>query len=299
MFRNIRRPANLSAVVLTLFFALTFAACGDLLTGGSDEGGDNWTVIVGISNYQVPSFNLKWADNDALDYYDALVRGRNWEPNRMTVLLNSAATKTAIDSAIANIGSQMSSNDKFVFYFSGHGTTGADQPPIDEPDGVEEYLVPHDALSNSNANDISDDELESWLSALPTRNVLVVLDASFSGGLIRGRSQAQGNLKFIDRGLTTIQTRGLDDMTRDLNRPGWIAMTASAANESPLESNILRNGVFTYFLVEGLLGAANPDGDIITAQQDFDYAAPRSTAFYSGQHRQYSGRGIPFTLIIK
>jgi hypothetical protein len=76
-------------------------------------------------------------------------------------------------------------------------------------------------------------------------------------------------------------------------------MTASAANESPLESNILRNGVFTYYLVEGLLGAANPDGELITAQQDFEYAAPRSTAFYSGQHPQYSGRGTPFTLIIK
>ncbi len=299
MLRDIRRPAAAVAVVLTLFFALTFAACGDLLTGGSDEGGDNWAVIVGISNYQVPSFNLKWADNDALDYYDALVRGRNWEPSRMTALLNSAATKSAIDSAIANTGSRMSSNDKFVLFFSGHGTTGPDQPPIDEPDGVEEYLVPHDALSNSNANDISDDELESWLASLPTSNILVVIDASFSGGLIRGRTQAQGRMKFIDRGLTTIQGRGLDDMTRDLNRPGWIVMTASAANESPLESNILQNGVFTYFLVEGLLGAANPDGDRITAQQSFEYAAPRSTAFYSGQHPQYSGRGIPFTLIIK
>jgi hypothetical protein len=299
MFQNMRGPSAVVTVVLILFLALTFAACGDLLTGGSDEGGDSWAVIVGISLYQVPSFNLRWADDDALDYYDALVRGSNWVPNRMTPLLNSAATKSAIRSAIANIGSQMSSNDKFVFYFSGHGTTGADQPPVDEPDGVEEYLVPHDGLSNSNANDISDDELEAWLSALPTRNVLVVLDASFSGGLIRSRSGAQGKLKFIDRGLTPPQTRGLDNMTRDLNRPGWIAMTASAANESPLESNILQNGVFTYFLVEGLQGAANPDGERISAEQDFDYAAPRSTAFYSGQHPQYSGRGTPFTLLIK
>jgi hypothetical protein len=299
MVRNIRRPAAVVILVLVLFLALTFSACGNLLTGGSDDGGDSWAVIVGISLYQVPSFNLKWADDDALDFYDALVRGRNWTPSRMTPLLNSAATKSAIGSAISNIGSQMSSNDKFVLYFSGHGTTGADQPPVDEPDGVEEFLVPHDALSNSNANDISDDELEAWLTALPTNNILVVLDASFSGGLIRGRSQAQGRLKFIDRGLTTIQARGLDDMTRDLNRPGWIAMTASAANESPLESNILRNGVFTYYLVEGLLGPANPDGDLITAQQAFYYAAPRATAFYSGQHPQLSDRGAPFTLIIK
>ena len=98
MFRNIRRPAALVSAVLIISSAVTFSGCSDLLTGGSDGGGESWAVIVGISLYQVPSFNLRWADDDALDYYDALVRGSNWVPSRMTPLLNSAATKSAFGS---------------------------------------------------------------------------------------------------------------------------------------------------------------------------------------------------------
>jgi uncharacterized caspase-like protein len=245
----------------------------------------------------VPSFNLRYADDDALDFFDALVRGRNWAPSDITVLLNGSATKSAIASAIATVGSKMSSGDKFVFFFSGHGTIGPDLPPVDEPDGRDEYIVPHDALSNSSAGDISDDELEGWLSALPTNRVLVILDSSFSGGFLK-RLRSEGRLKFIDRGLAIPPAKGHDGMTRELIRSGFIVQTASAANESPLESNVLRNGVYTYYLVEGLLGPANPDGDFITAQQGFSYAAPRATAFFSGQHAQQSdSHGGPYNLI--
>jgi uncharacterized caspase-like protein len=79
-----------------------------------------------------------------------------------------------------------------------------------------------------------------------------------------------------------------------------ITQTASASNESPLESSALRNGVFTYYLVEGMAGPANLDGRAITAQEAFSYAAPRSTAFFSGMRpRQQDNRGSPFTLIVK
>jgi uncharacterized caspase-like protein len=272
-------------------------SCDKLLTGGDDEGGKAWAVLVGVSQYRVPSFNLRYADDDALDFFDALVRGKNWAPSDITVLLNGSATKGAIAAAISAAGSEMATGDKFVFFFSGHGTFGPDLDPVDEPDGRDEFLVPHDALSNSIANDISDDELELWLSALPTNNIYVVLDSSFSGGFIR-RLRADGRLKFIDRGLTVPPAKGLDGMTRDLIRSGYVVQTASAANESPLESNVLRNGVFTFYLTEGLLGPANPDGEFITAQQAFSYAAPRATAFFSGQHAQQSDQhGGPYNLI--
>jgi uncharacterized caspase-like protein len=287
--------------VLLLAAVMLPGACSDSITGSSDEGGGNLAVLVGVSQYRVPSFNLRYADADALDYYNALIRGGNWDPGKITILLNGAATKDAIISAISSVGGSLSSDDKFIFYFSGHGTKGPDEPPIDEPDGLDEYLVPHDALSNSHANDISDDELELILGSLPTKNILVVLDSSFSGGFIKGRLALEGRVKFIDRGIID-QAREVssDGMTKDLDRlSGVITQTASAANESPLESNILRNGVFTYYMTEGMLGPASPGEDRITAQQAFNYAAPRSTAFYSGMHpQQRDNRGKPYTLII-
>ena len=290
----------LAAAVLAALF-LSFSACNNSVTGSSDGGG-NYAVVVGISQYRVPSFNLRFADDDALDYFNALIQGSNWDPSRITVLLNGAATRDAIISAINNVGGSLSSGDKFVFFFSGHGTKGPDIDPIDEPDGLDEYIVPHDALSNSPANDIRDDELEIIIGSLPTSNVLCVFDSSFSGGIIKSRLAPSGRVKYIDRGIPAVaQGNSVDGLFKDLDVvPGIITQTASASNESPLESNVLRNGVFTYYLVEGMAGPANPNGPTITAQEAFSYAAPRSTAFFSGMHpQQRDNRGSPFTIIIK
>lgn len=293
-----------TALALIALSATTFilTACDSSPTGSSGGGGATRAVVVGISQYQVPSFNLSFADDDALDYFNALVQGSNWEPSEITVLLNGQATRSAIIDAINNVGGSLGSDDKFVFYFSGHGTFGPDLDPIDEADGVDEYIVPHDALSNSAANNIRDDEFEIIIRSLPTKNVLVVLDSSFSGGMIKSGFAPAGKVKFVDQGLMIgAPVRRPDGMFKDLDvAPGVITQTASQSNQSPLESSALRNGVFTFYLVEGMLGPADPDGDSITAQEAFSYAAPRATAFNPGQNaRQQDNRGGPYTLIIK
>lgn len=301
MHRSRRRIPGTLTLFTLLATALPFGACGNSITGSSD-GGKNHAVIVGVSNYRVPSFNLNYAAKDAGDYRAALIAGSNWDPSTITTLLNSQATRSAIISAISSVGGSLSSDDKFVFFFSGHGTKGPDVVPIDEPDGLDEYIVPHDALSNSHANDIRDDELELIIASLPTRNVLVVLDSSFSGGMIKSRMTSNGKVKYIDRGIPAVShAASVDGMFKDLDVvPGIITQTASASNESPIESSTLRNGVFTFFLVEGMAGPANPGESVITAQNSFAYAAPRSTAFFSGMHpQQRDNRGSQYTLIIK
>jgi hypothetical protein len=301
MRRHFGTVTALVLIALSLT-AFVLTACNKSPTGSSGGGGVNRAVVVGISQYRVPSFNLSYADDDALDYFNALVQGSNWSPGEVTVLLNGQATRSGIINAIENVGGSLNSNDKFVFYFSGHGTFGPDLDPIDEADGLDEYIVPHDALSNSAANNIRDDELEVIIRGLPTNNVLVVLDSSFSGGMIKAGPRPSGKVKFVDQGLMIgAEIRRPDGMFKDLDvAPGVITQTASQANESPQESSALRNGVFTYYLVEGMLGPADPNGDSITAQEAFSYAAPRATAFNSGQHaRQQDNRGSPYTLVIK
>jgi uncharacterized caspase-like protein len=72
-------------------------------------------------------------------------------------------------------------------------------------------------------------------------------------------------------------------MAHDLARPGFIYVSSAQAGEAGSVSSQLRNSVFTYYLVEGLRGAANPSKKRVSAQQAFQYAAPRTTAFASGQ----------------
>ena len=94
MRRNIR-PATAFVLVALFVTALSFTACDSSSTGPSGGGG-NKAVVVGISQYQVPSFNLSFADDDALDYFNALVQGTNWAPGEISVLLNGQATRSAI-----------------------------------------------------------------------------------------------------------------------------------------------------------------------------------------------------------
>lgn len=273
------------------------AGCGDLLTGDADTGKKNWAVIVGVSSYQSPTLNLKWADEDALDFYDVLRRTKNWETDKITLLTNGSATKDAIKSAIAGLAKRVSADDHVVFYFSGRGSYGPDQPPFDEGDGLDEFLVPFDALPNAPSRDLSDDELEALFSALPTNNVLIILDTGFAA---LGRS-ASGREKCLVRagagGSRGVSPRSIDGMGHDLARPGYLLVTAAQAGEAPVENNQMRNGVFTYFFVEGLRGPANAGKKAVSAQQAFEYAGPRTSSSAGGQSPQLiDNRGKVFRL---
>lgn len=266
-------------IMLVLTAALASYGCSGS-SGG--DGGGYYGVFVGISNYQVSAYNLNYADDDAIEIAQTLAAGANWDWGNIILLLNEEAGKTAIREAIFAMASRMSSDDHFVFYFSGHGTFGPDLPPFDEADGLEEYLVPNDALRGSTANDISDDELESWLAAIPGSNVAVITDASWSGGIFKSINR----VKFISRSDEAVFSgpTGRGNFLKDIGRPGYIVITASDDHESPSESSILQHGVFTYYLLEGLMGDADANGNLsISVEELYDFSAPRVNAFQGSE----------------
>jgi hypothetical protein len=79
-------------------------------------------------------------------------------------------------------------------------------------------------------------------------------------------------------------------MSHELARPGYVFISGAQNGMAPGESSQLRNGVFTYYFVEGMRGAANPSRKTITVQQAFEYAAPRTSADESGQSPQMSDK---------
>jgi uncharacterized caspase-like protein len=279
--------------------ALLLGGCGNLITGDPESAGrKNWAVIVGVSGYQSSGVDLKWADEDALDFYDALRRSRNWETDKITLLTNASATKAAITSAIGGLAKRVGADDQVVFYFSGRGSFAPDQPPFDEGDGLDEFLVPFDALPNAPSRDLSDDELEALFSSLPTNNVLIVLDTGFAARA----GSASGREKCLVRpgagGGRSVSPRSIDGMGHDLARPGYLLITAAQAGEAPVENNQMRNGVFTYFFVEGLRGPANAGKKAVSAQQAFEYAGPRTASAAAGQSPQLidnRGKGLRLT----
>jgi uncharacterized caspase-like protein len=181
------------------------------------------------------------------------------------------------------LAKRVNADDRVVFYFSGRGSYGPDQPPFDEGDGLDEYLVPFDGLSTSTAMDLSDDAIETLLAALPTNNVVVILDAGFTGVASRSGVPSEKEKCVLRAGNgKTVAPQSVDGMSHELARPGYVFISAAQNGVAPGESSQLRNGVFTHYFVEGLRGAANR-GKKTSTQQAFEYAAPRTSAYETGQ----------------
>ena len=289
------RPAAVTALVGVFLLA----GCGDLFTNDGD-GGKNHAVIVGISSYQSSALNLKWGEEDALDFYDALRGSTGWDTENITLLTNGSASRDAIKAALAGLAKRVSADDMVVFYFSGRGSYGPDQPPFDEGDGLDEYLVPFDGQVGSSARDLSDDTIEALLAALPTNNVMVILDVGFTGATSRAGIPSDKDKCLVRPGSgRAIAPSTVDGMSHELARPGYVFISSAQNGVAPRESSQLRNGVFTHYFVEGMRGAANPGRRTVTARRAFEYAAPRTSAYEAGQTPQFiDKRGKNFNLTV-
>ncbi|MHA1758701.1 MAG: caspase family protein [Promethearchaeota archaeon] len=88
-----------------------------------------YAIVIGISDYPGSSYDLSYCDDDAQEVYSLLINDFNFKPENVYYLHDSAASKSAIDSAFDQIASVITSNDVFFFYYSGHGGFGIEEGP--------------------------------------------------------------------------------------------------------------------------------------------------------------------------
>lgn len=235
-----------------------------------------YAIICGISDYE-SIMDLELTDDDALAM-DSILGDLYW--TQVTLLLNQEASRAGIRDTIQSLQATVDADDIVLLYFAGHGTYGDDLSPLDEVDGFDEYICPWDATPDP-ATSIRDDELEAWLDALPCRKV-VILDTCFSGGFIRENEMTTRTMP----GRPNADLEGSVD--RDLAKPGYIILASCEFNEYSYESTSLGHGIFTYFLLQGMASApfpADTDGDhMISAEEEYFYAAPLTTAYAPLQH---------------
>lgn len=144
-----------------------------------------WALLIGISDYihfgDEPGGDLPGAEGDALALRSVLAERWGFPPDHIRMLLNREATKGAIQAAMTEwLPSVARPGDHVTVYFAGHGSQMWDEDG-DEDDGLDETLAPADVLRESTEMDISDDLMREWLLALPTDNVVVILDNCNSG----------------------------------------------------------------------------------------------------------------------
>jgi len=242
-----------------------------------------YAVIVGVAEYLDPcSPDLAYTDDDATEFRQTLLDRGGFREEDILLLIDSDATKFAIQNGITNwLASREGPDAMVVFFFTGHGAPGPDLSPIDEADNFDEYLIPHDYGGTTNTA-IRDDELDHWLDTLDSTQVVVIVDSCFSGGFIGRRS---GDLAKRENCRCLPPIGGVrgnvmvgDGFVRDINRPGRLVLTASREDQVSYEFGPpYEHGAFTYYLLEAL-EAATADGNSngwVSGEEAYDYLASR------------------------
>jgi hypothetical protein len=217
-----------------------------------------WAVAVGIAAYDNPTVpTLKYPDNDAFSIYSFWKSplGGSLDDEHSEVLVDDGATKAQIMHAMRNSFYKAKERDLAIFFFSGHGLKGSFLPSDYDGDDIRLYH----------------NEVGKILAECRAKHKLVIADACHSGSYIAGKGvNAKPN-----RGFTQTFYDELDK-----SEEGIAYLLSSQADEESLEVSTLRNSVFTYFVVRGLKGEANANGDsIISIQELFDYVYLNVTSY--------------------
>ena len=212
----------------------------------------SYAVIVGISRYRnlADKEQLQFAERDAQSIFTALIspEGGNFRVENVHLLTGDKATlanmRREIDTWLPSVAKP---DDRVLIYFAGHGFMFQGKG----------YLAPFDFQRDHIAE-----------TGYPMDEL---------GAVIGGKIQAKSKILLTDAchsgAITPEDTESINHTLGDLNK-SLFSLTASRAREQSFEVADLKggHGVFTYFVVEGMEGAADTSGDgVVTADELAEY----------------------------
>ena len=237
-------------------------------------GDDAYAVIVGIRKYR----NIKgprYADNDARQMYNLLTRRAGFKNDsaHVKLLLNGEATYGNIINAVDWLDrkARLNPGARIVFYFSGHGSPVLTSDKRDFKDGL---LVPAEAVLTgiSPRTAISMKDLDQQFGRIANRNIVLIVDACFSG------AKSATGMKLI-----------VPKVKKSFLSSGKQVITASAADRPAQEYPAGRQGAFSYFFMQAMLGSGDADGDgWVDTLEAYDYAVAKLEALDLDQNPQIS-----------
>ncbi len=266
-------------------------------TGSDLFPGQRWAVVIGISDYADPGIrDLEYADDDALavyEFFTSEAAGGGGIPVENTrLLLNDEATYRNVRTALFSFLERATEQDIVYVYLAGHGAPN--------PRRADElYILPYDAeVENLPGTALPMGDVTEAIRRLYAHHTVLITDACHSGGVsIGGFATRSGAGNAINQAF-------LMDLAS--TQAGLAILTASEAREESQEGSRWGggHGVFTYYLLEGLRGAADTDPDGIVRWGELaDYVrsqVARDTR--NGQHpdtgSQSHDRFLPMAIVM-
>ena len=233
----------------------------------------SYALVIGVSHYpNLPATaQLLFPVRDADDMYSTLIspEGGQFPPEHVHKLVNDQVTLTNLRRELEQwLPSVTQPNDRVVIYFAGHGFISAGKA----------YLAPYDIdLKNIAQTAYPMSKLGEVVgSQIKGKWKVLVTDACHSGAITPEDDPAQLNQKLLDL------------------HSSLLSLTASRDREQSFESAEWGggHGIFTYYVVQGLHGAADVNGDgIVTADELSEYVHTNVKQATKGRQNPTSERG--------
>ncbi|MEN8244368.1 MAG: caspase family protein [Thermodesulfobacteriota bacterium] len=191
-------------------------------------------LVVGINQYRDKSLRLRYAVQDGQAIVDIISQtgATLFGDVRVTSLFDDQVTIGGLEQAFSELKESITPQDVFMFYLAGHGVT---------LDG-RYYFLPQDfRYYNDEAvreNAVNQDHLQIWLSSIPARKSLVLIDTCESGSFSQSMVAMRG----------MAEKTAIAKLTRATGRATIVAST----DEQPAAEGYQGHGVFTYVLIQGL-----------------------------------------------
>lgn len=234
-------------------------------------------VVIGVSRYKYSKINLEYADDDAEMFYEHLISANGGaEPENVTLLLNEKATRENVLKALYDVSKHAMDDDLIYIYIASHGMPSSMANEL--------YFLGYNTDPNNiEGTGISKFDIERAFMSSRANKKIWIADACHSGGV----------------GLSTYGSRGLNDQARSVQvarllnesasqNNSVILLSASSAGQQSLEGKQWGggHGVFTHYLVKGLKGEADADGNrFVQVRELFEYI--RENVSKDTKDRQY------------
>ena len=212
-----------------------------------------FALIIGNTEYIDPGLaQLSAPGKDAEDFARILKDKDLCAFDEVKIVLNQLSS--SVIETVDEFFDQKKPDDMLVLYFSGHG--------VRDEMGLLYLAVKNTIRSRLRSTAIRSDYIREAMDQSRSKRQILILDCCNSGAFPQG---------------TKAEVGGAMGMTRAFQGYGRFVLTASDATQFAWEGDKVigqtDNSLFTHFLVKGLEGEADRDGDgKITVDELYDYA---------------------------
>ncbi|MBU0485405.1 MAG: caspase family protein [Proteobacteria bacterium] len=218
---------------------------------------NKYAIVIGIEEYRdLPK--AEYTVRDAKIMKEYLVKLMGYPEENIVTLLNNRATKGDIEGYLNTwLKNNVDSSSKVMVYYAGHGAPN--------PATGKAFLIPYDGdPAFPETSGIPLDDIYASLCRLDTRETVLIMDACFSGA--GGRSvMAKGG-----------RPVAISVENPVLQKNNFMVMSAAKGTQVSNSYPEKRHGLFTYFLLKGLQGAADINGNqIVSMNELYRYVTPK------------------------